>query len=884
MGNVACAQSTSTQIDPNTLTGIMPYNTYGGVRENINLATGDLNLRLPLIHLPGRNGLDYSLDLIYDSKQWKLNNYYDPQSGITVLEWDMDPTSGWRLNTPVLITNVTTVTEKNPATCQGDFMVILADGSKHGFFNPVLPGSGVRTNCYVIEAGKKVQQTGDDILQGGTNDASYLWIDISNQSDVIVYEPNGERLHFPGIGSPGGQSTEIQADRIEDSNGNEITISTGTTTDTVSRSISQTTTTGQNTATTTLTYNDSNGASQTVTLNHNRVTLVATFVNPTSVGSIEATNTASASIEELASVVLPTGRSYSFQYDNGAATYGELTKIIYPTGGYTRYDFAAFTADQPFYSQGLYVAADFREVTARHVCRDSAGGCTSSTEDSTTFTPTVNQNITNNQYMDRTDPLGNLTHYQFSFGPGAVLGPRASQRELSRSIYIASSTILRTITTDYDNLLSDGAPTDASRPIRKTTTLDDVSPNFVTKTEWDYGAAADDVTAEREYDYGSGSAPTTPLRQTISTFLATNPVNSVNYTASPVYILDRKLTEVTEDGSDNIFAQKQYEYDNYGTISASGAVQLDSALGTGYTTRGNVTKSQVWRNSDGAWLATTKTYDDAGNVLSVTAPSNSSYDSYTRTTSFSYADSWANSTCAPSGGSAAAYITKVTNAKNQATNYTYNSCAGTMASVTDANSQPTGFSFDMVGRLLQTSYPDKGLTSYCYSDLASGSCYSTGQIFLTRTDKITPSGVIKSSKALVDGVGNVVQRQLTTDPDAPNGIDYTDIGYDGLERKVSVSNPYRSASSSTDGTTLYTYDPLNRVTVVQQPDTSQMTTSYAGNQTTVRSANLRARACGNRRVPSFASTDQQRKPADSTAGNGASLPSHLSAMRPCVLG
>ncbi len=298
----------------------------------------------------------------------------------------------------------------------------------------------------------------------------------------------------------------------------------------------------------------------------------------------------------------------------------------------------------------------------------------------------------------------------------------------------------------------------------------------------------------------------------------------MDYTAIPIYILDRKLTENIEDGASppNIFAKTQYEYDNYGTISASGAVQHDSAFSTTYKTRGNVTKSQVWRNTDGTWLPTTKIYDDAGNVLSTTDP-------LSHTTSLSYADSWSNTTCAPTGGNGAAYVTAVTNALNQISHFAYNSCSGTMASTTDPNSQPTTFSFDLMNRLAQTNYPDGGQISDCYSDTSGASCDATGQISLTRTDAIA-TGLNKIRTVFVDGIGNQIQTQFTSDPD---GTDFVDTTYDGLERKVAASNPHRSAASSTDGTTQYTYNALNRVTLVTQPDGSPVSTSYAGNQMTV---------------------------------------------------
>ncbi len=61
---------------------------------------------------------------------------------------------------------------------------------------------------------------------------------------------------------------------------------------------------------------------------------------------------------------------------------------------------------------------------------------------------------------------------------------------------------------------------------------------------------------------------------------------------------------------------------------------------------------------------------------------------------------------------------------------------------------------------------------------------------------------------IYDGLGRATQTQLTSDP---GGVDYVDKTYDALGRKATVSNPHRTASSSTDGITTYGYDALDRV-------------------------------------------------------------------------
>ena len=93
----------------------------------------------------------------------------------------------------------------------------------------------------------------------------------------------------------------------------------------------------------------------------------------------------------------------------------------------------------------------------------------------------------------------------------------------------------------------------------------------------------------------------------------------------------------------------------------------------------------------------------------------------------------------------------------------------------------------------------------------------------------------------MDGIGHVVETQLTSDPD---GTDLVDTTYDGLGRVSTVSNPYRSGLTyGSEGTTTYAYDALGRTTSVTQPDgtppssgscpLSDICTVYLGNTTTV---------------------------------------------------
>jgi len=95
-----------------------------------------------------------------------------------------------------------------------------------------------------------------------------------------------------------------------------------------------------------------------------------------------------------------------------------------------------------------------------------------------------------------------------------------------------------------------------------------------------------------------------------------------------------------------------------------------------------------------------------------------------------------------------------------------------------------------------------------------------------------------STTSIMNGVGLVTQTQLTTDPE---GTDYTDTTYDGLGQVWKESNPHRSGSLLTDGTTTNSYDALGRIISITHPDGTAATSSYSGNCTTITDETNRSR-------------------------------------------
>ncbi|HEY1897724.1 MAG TPA: hypothetical protein VGG62_15695 [Terracidiphilus sp.] len=216
-----------------------------------------------------------------------------------------------------------------------------------------------------------------------------------------------------------------------------------------------------------------------------------------------------------------------------------------------------------------------------------------------------------------------------------------------------------------------------------------------------------------------------------------------------------------------------------------------------------------------AWLLTTHTYDLTGQVLSATDPN-------LNTTSFFYTDSYASGT---PPGRTNGYVTSIVYPLGYTSSYSYYYESGQIASQLDANGQTTSYAYSDPGklnRLTLATRPDKGTTGIAYHDTSPPS------ITVTSTSGSTSPSIVHTT--LYDGLGRVVQTQLTSDP---AGTDYVGTTYDSNGRVYSVSNPHRSSSSPTDGITYFTtYDGSNRLTLKTNPDASTVSYTYAGNTVT----------------------------------------------------
>ena len=219
-------------------TGIQVYGIYDGTHETVGLDNGNLHLVVPLLHLPQRGGGTFDIDAIYDSvaehqvnstfvgfvgdqsaemETDVLRNLYSVDVGFDQTDVLPDMPGGWRLGIPTLSSKHAVVMSQalfdpdflllypaNVATnssCDAQWTLTTADGSKHAFSNQLNCAEGCVANAGCIQA--PTRNISD------TTDGTYMRLDTTNQQDIVVYYKDGTELHFYNF--PQGGASAILA-------------------------------------------------------------------------------------------------------------------------------------------------------------------------------------------------------------------------------------------------------------------------------------------------------------------------------------------------------------------------------------------------------------------------------------------------------------------------------------------------------------------------------------------------------------------------------------------------------------------------------------------------------------------------------------------------
>ena len=588
------------------------------------------------------------------------------------------------------------------------------------------------------------------------------------------------------------------------------------------------------------------------------------------------TGAVSGSYEELTSIGLPNGQSYSFQYD---PTYGLLDKITYPDGGWVQYTWGLSsgyttlaTFDGGLYANGwltngLSGGCDSLYQTPVIVKREVGYSSSSTPAQTQTFTYTTNWNQTGT-----TDPSGytgdwtskqttvtttdnvtgivDITNYAYTpiFQPGQpdAAGQIPAQIPVEASVQDQDGNLktLKTVTKAW---------ADQFEMISETTTLSN-TPSYgvaycynLYNTVNGYCSLPSGFPEEPQvkFEYDFGQVPSTmppPLSSPGATRTTTYEYAGIPH---PCFFT-LPITNQTSpnpcsipNGPDPVVPSQIVTY-------AGSAVFNSSTNSWSGTTR--IAETDAIYDAGGTSSASTPqgTHDETnygpsspasrGNFTSVTeqcfngsCASGSPVTSYTydetgqvtsRTDPRGFTTGYIYTDCYSSGGTPSgntdAYLTKITDPLRFTEQFCYSYIPGELTSATDENGETTNYTYnDPLNRLTLTQYPDGGSTQISYNDSVPS---------ITTTTAMTGSQS-KTSVAVLDGLGHVIHTQLTSDP---IGTDYVDTVYDGMGSVYSVSNPYRSTGESTYGLTTYSYDALGRLALTTEPGGSVIQSCYNG--------------------------------------------------------
>src|SRR6267154_348455 len=527
---------------PNAVTsqnrsGELPFSTRIGTDvEHADVSSGNLTVTIAITSLRGR-GQNFSFSLRYDARILVAGVRLDPNTGRNYLIWNLEG-GPWGINAP----SVTSGTHQ--IVCNPDFGLVAnlelgvistdPNGSKHTLAYQW--DDGTQGVCGGIQDTNGPDLTGQGML--ATLGASDPEIILSNGTIVTT------------------------AGNWTDPNGNQKSEPLGQ--DTLGRTI----VTKQNNGASQILYKiyDSNGVLQTYTVNYTNISIATHFNLPDPWGGTIHELTATRQV--VSSIVLPNGRSYQFQYENGS--YGGLTRIDLPSGAYVTYTWATLVDNLKAYRSYRYVASRTVNVNGQ-----SSTWNIVSTGNVHALTTTV------------TDPLSNQTVYLSD--SGAVSSAKFYQGA-------ASGTPLRQYAMSYAadddpqyNEFSSRDPTYEPQEVALrltgiTTTLDN---GLVSKKEFDYdtlsytyhtcidypcagGAPSTfttsrgNVTEMREYAYAVG-APGPLVRRTTKAYLHDSNPGYLAYN-----IVDKVIQENVYDSTANTCqglsqpcVQAVYEYDNY---------------------------------------------------------------------------------------------------------------------------------------------------------------------------------------------------------------------------------------------------------------------------------------------------------------------------------
>ncbi len=786
------------QDSPNLENGLKAYGAYDETAvDTVNLSNGNLILHVPLPFSYAQRGgkLGAAYYLVQNSKSWQVQ-WLSTKTGPFYF-WAY----GWRGLVSTALTTTSSLSFQRTYVTQSVNGVVTDEDS--GYFLQTWDGATHLLNTVggnVFETGGIGDLSGFRMVASNPDASGTYTTFVVTDRDGNVYSGNNFADVAPcthvTVGGVGGTTTitcqQITGFSTEtDANGNYLSGSL----DTLGRAGSPSGLTIVSTpgcvsslplsSAYTENFVGPTGTSEQVKMCFGTVAFLTDFAQP-SVAESQSTGSGGVkSIAVLVDMVLPNGTQWTFNYDS----YGNITSVGLPTGGSISYTWTTNT---------------YPDCSGTNTLRSRAVASRTLTDGTTSHTWNYNWSaVQSNGTLINivTDPLGNDTVHTFTPADAGCYFYETSTASYSGSH--STGQLLRTVTMTPGILPTTIVTTDnVSGQVTQTlkTFAPQIGANMISGLP----------TVQKDYDWGPGT-PGALLREVDTSYLFQS--NSSYLTAN---ILNLPTSVITKDGSGNRLAETDYTYDETAYLTSSG-ITTQHGVAPSSPVRGNPTTVSRWLNT-GSPVVSHNNWYDTGEIYQ-------SIDPLSYPTTFAY-----------SGTFLGAYPTTITNALGQVSTRNYDLSTGLLTSATDLNGRASTFSYDSMSRLRGATFPDGGSGTITRQE--------TSFPFSTTLSKTITASLLLTNVAVFDGFGRVKQTQLTSDPD---GTTYVDTTYDGLGRTATVSNPHRSASSPTDGTTTTIYDALRRVCVVVPPDgtapsggtcpatqpASTLFTTYSGNATTV---------------------------------------------------
>lgn len=703
---LACGHAMA-QVSP---VGYDPRSSYDSGTDNIDLATLNVHIEIPLYERKGRgSGTDQSIRLVYDNAyiSGPLPGIYD----LVDIGWQIGlPSQGSLSYTTSQVVCGNDQAGNNLYTTLHFWVFVDGNGVLHNF-----PGQSTTSDCDASAASV--------VLDTYPSDQSPYHLKAQGDGGSITLPSGATVSGYTYTDSNGNQITPW----IADTSGQPPSITGG--------GLNNYTSTPTARNPTLITYKDTNGTSQTVTVSYRWVQI--DYQALTGTPNNNPNNPFLPYVGLVDRLTFPDGSYYSCTYEpstqHAGTVTGRLASLTLPSGGVISYTYPSDASSNVGYFSTLGRQGPEGSTSYQRVFPEAGNAAKWTTK------------ILRQSAVGGTPEETDVTFVTNNWARGM---------ETSRKVFsgAAGGTPLLSTTRCYNGATGDCTWSGAALPITEIDETRSYNGGPATRTTTFYNLAHL-VTESDEYDAGASI----PTRKTLTT-----------YSSLGNNIADRPASITVQDGAGNIFRKTTFDYDSYGLSTPTGATpsRIDVS-----GARGNLTIKHDWASS-GVSFDTLYEYDLAGQLVKQTDPRSNP-------TSFTY-DSGTDTVVA-------SLTRPPTNGVNHYSTVQVNVYTGLPSSSVDENGNQTSYDYDgdLRPHCAKAALGTSAEAWTCYS-------YPSATQRSTASDKDAKGDQVLTTSVLYDGYG---RQTSTTRPDG----NVVDTAYDVRSRVHFVSNPHSPNATGTQG-------------------------------------------------------------------------------------